>query len=229
MNLPPHDLARLAPAAVRPEPLIEQTISGLRTRNIGVLRVGTAAEAVDAVLAEIIRPARVISGGSRTVAELGLPALLRGTAGIKYLNDDIRAIDNSAARHKFRRVATAADYVIGSANALVTDGRIVNVDGGGSRIASYAFAAAKVIMIVSANKICVSLDAAIDRTRAVAARRVAERGPRADFAPPCHADGICREAQCRPPARECGKMLIIEKESIAGRILVILVDEILGF
>lgn len=229
MNLPRHDLARLAPATAGPESLIEQTVSGLRSRNIDVLRVGTAARAVEAVLAEIIPPALVISGGSRTVTELGLPAILRGTAGIEFVNDSIRAINDSAARHKFRRVATAADYVIGSANALVTDGRIVNVDGGGSRIASYAFAAAKVIMIVSTNKICTSLDAAVDRVRKVAARRVAERGPRANLAPPCHADGICREAQCRPPARECGKMLIIEKESIAGRILVILVDEILGF
>jgi hypothetical protein len=216
-------------ATAVPEPLIEQTIDGLRSRNIGVLRAGTAASAVQAVRDAIVPPALVISGGSRTVTELGLPAILRGTPGIEFLNDSIRALDDSAARHEFRRMATAADYVIGSANALVSDGRIVNVDGGGSRIASYAFAAGKVIMIVSTNKICTSLDAAVDRVRLVAARRVAERGPHAGLAPPCAADGICRDTCCRPPARECGKMLIIEKESIPGRIVVVLVDEVLGF
>jgi L-lactate utilization protein LutC len=229
LNLPPHDTAGLAAVTAESELLVEQTMNGLRSRNIDVLRASTAAQAVQAVLTAVVPPARVITGGSRTISELGLPAMLRQTPGIKYVNDAIRAINDSVVRHEFRRAATAADYVIGSANALVTDGRIVNVDGGGSRISSYAFAAAKVIMIVSTSKICTSLDAAVDRVRWAAARRVEEQGPHREAAPPCAADGICREGQCRPPARECGKMLIIEKESIAGRILVVLVDEVLGF
>jgi hypothetical protein len=239
LNLPRHDVAGPGLAAVAApgeavaraslEALVEQTAQGLRSRNFEVRRVRTGAEAAAAALAAITPPARVISGGSRTVSELKLPAMLRDTPGIDYLNDHIRAIIDPAARHSFRRSAAAADYVVGSANALVADGRIVNVDGGGSRIASYAFAADKVLMIVSTNKICTSLDAAVDRVRVLAARRVAERGPHGDLAPPCLPDGICRDAQCRPPARECGKMLIIEKETIPGRILVILADEPLGF
>jgi LUD domain len=213
-----------------PEALVEQTARGLRSRNIDVLRVAAGTDAVQAVLAEIRPPARVISGGSRTVSQLGLPARLRATPGIEYLNDCIRDTGDAAARYALRRASTAADYVLGSANALVTDGRIVNVDGGGSRIAAYAYAAARVIMIVSTSKICSSLDAAVDRVRAVAVRRVAERGtPESGAGPPCLPDGICREERCRPPVRECGKMLIIEKESISGRILVVLVDENLGF
>jgi hypothetical protein len=216
-----------------PEALVEQTARGLRSRNIDVLRVAAGGDAVSAVLAAISPPARVISGGSRTVSQLGLPARLRATPGIEYLNDYIGDTSDPAVRYALRRASTAADYALGSANAVVTDGRIVNVDGGGSRVAAYAYAAARVIMIVSTSKICPSLDAAVDRVRAVAVRRVSERGaPEAgiqETGPPCLPDGICREELCRPPVRECGKMLIIEKETIPGRILVILVDETLGF
>jgi len=209
--------------------VVEATAAGLRSRNIDVVRVATGADAVQVVLDVIEPPARVISGGSRTVSQLHLPRILRATPGIEYVNDAVRAMDDGEERYAFRRASAASDYVIGSANAIVSDGRIVNVDGGGSRISSYAYAARRVIMIVSTNKICPTLDAAVDRVRSVAVRRVNEREKTGHAPAPCAHDGVCRESICRPPVRECGKMLIIEKESVAGRILIVLVDEQIGY
>ena len=214
---------------VAEDSVVEATAAGLRSRNIDVVRVATGAEAVHVVVNAIEPPARVISGGSRTVSQLHLPKILRATPGIEYVNDAVRAMDDGAERYAFRRAAAASDYIIGSANAIVSDGRIVNVDGGGSRISSYAYAARHVIMIVSTNKICPTLDAAVDRVRRVAVRRVNERENAGLALAPCAHDGVCRESICRPPVRECGKMLIIEKESVAGRILVVLVDEAIGY
>jgi hypothetical protein len=221
--------AAWAAAAPVTEAEVEATAAALRSRNITVRRVATGAEAVGIVLDTIRPPARVLSGGSRTVSQLRLPEALRSTPGIEYLNDTIRGIPDAAHRYAYRRTATACDYVIGSANAIVTDGRIVNVDGGGSRISSYAYAADRVILIVGTHKICRNLDAAVDRVRRVAVRRVHERGPSETAGPPCAPDGVCREAVCRPPERECGKMLIIEKETIPDRILMVLVDQPVGY
>jgi LUD domain len=216
-------------AEVVDERVVNATAAGLRSRNIDVVRVATGAEAVRVVVDAIEPPARVISGGSRTVSQLHLPKILRATPGIDYVNDAVRAMDDGEERYAFRRASTASDYIVGSANAIVSDGRIVNVDGGGSRISSYAYAARRVIMIVSTNKICPTLDAAVDRVRSVAVRRVNERESTGLALAPCAHDGVCRESLCRPPVRECGKMLIIEKESVAGRILVVLVDEPIGY
>jgi hypothetical protein len=226
--MPMRELTITEPATVS-DSVVAATVAGLRSRNIDAVRVATGADAVRVVIDAIEPPARVISGGSRTVSQLHLPRILRATPGIEYVNDEVKAMDDGADRYAFRRASTASDYVIGSANALVSDGRIVNVDGGGSRIASYAYAAGHVIMVVSTNKICPNLDAAVDRVRSVAVRRVNEREQAGLALAPCAHDGVCRESICRPPVRECGKMLIIEKESVAGRILVVLVDEIIGY
>jgi hypothetical protein len=211
------------------EATVARAVAGLESRNIDVTRASTRAAAADALIAMIEPPARVLSGGSRTIAQLDIPARLRLLDGVVYVNDEVRAVNDGPARYDLRRHAGGSDVVIGSANAIVSDGRIVNVDAGGSRISAYAYSARRVVLVVSTNKICPSLDAAVERVRAVAVRRIRDRDSDQAGRPPCYHDGVCREELCRPPQRECGKMLIIEKEAIRHRIHVILIDQPAGF
>lgn len=208
--------------------LIDRTIDGLQSRNMDAIYAESAVAARERALELIERPATVITGGSKTLADLGLVELLRADPKIEYTNDLVRDAADPVERLARRRESVGSDYVLGSVNALVTDGRIVNVDGSGSRIASYAYSAGKVILIVGVNKVCHTLDEALLRVRRVAAIRVAARGSDQLMAP-CGKDGICREELCRPPVRECGKLMIIEKESIPRRITVILVGTQLGY
>jgi hypothetical protein len=46
---------------------------------------------------------------------------------------------------------------------------------------------------------------------------------------PCALTGKCDNEACRGPERQCGKLLVIEYEKIAGRICVVMVGEKLGY
>lgn len=181
---------------------ISRTASALQARNIAAPIVETGQEAVELAMSLIVPPATVLTGGSHILSALGLPEWLRRTPGVTYANDQFRAHSDAQARVDARRAASASDYVLGSANAVAVDGRIVNINGGGSRVAAYAFSARKVILIVGHNELCQSSEEAMARQRTAAVWRMRERGQGSEF-PPCFGDGVCRESDCYPPVREC--------------------------
>ncbi len=51
-----------------------------------------------------------------------------------------------------RRQGMAADFMIASSNAITLDGKLVNLDGMGNRVAAMAFGPKKVILMVGMNK-----------------------------------------------------------------------------
>src|SRR5436190_1026414 len=96
----------------------------------------------------------------------------------------------------------------------------------GHRLAGYAFGAGKVILVAGVNKVVPDLAAAFERIRNTAAVQECRKLGKST---PCALTGQCDNDACRGPERQCGKILIIENEKIAGRITVVLVDEPLGF
>jgi hypothetical protein len=119
-----------------------------------------------------------------------------------------------------------AEWLVGGVNAITLSGEIVNVDGSGNRLAGYAFGAGKVILVAGVNKVVPDLAAALDRIRNTAAVQECRK---LDKSTPCALTGRCDNDACRGPERQCGKILIIENEKIAGRITVVLIGEALGF
>jgi len=67
-----------------------------------------------------------------------------------------------------KRNALITDWYITGSNAISVDGRIVNVDHSGNRVASITFGPDKVIIVVGKNKIVDSVDEAIKRVKNVA-------------------------------------------------------------
>jgi hypothetical protein len=117
-----------------------------------------------------------------------------------------------------------ADVMIASSNAITLDGRLVNLDGLGNRVAAMMFGPEKVILVVGMNKVAPDLDCAIARVKHYAAPVNAIRiGVEA----PCMANGLC--ADCRSAQRVCNMWSIIEGSRIRGRIHVKLVGESLGY
>ena len=71
-----------------------------------------------------------------------------------------------------------------------------------------------------------ALAAALDRIRNTAAVQECRK---LEKSTPCAITGRCDNEKCRGPERQCGKILIIENEKIAGRITLVLIGERLGF
>lgn len=206
------------------EKLVERLIPELKKRNINAVYCKNREEARKAVLDMIPPGSSVNTGSSLTLRECGIADALE-EGPYDFYGTKIQAETDEAKRYDLRREATTADYCLGGINAVAATGQIVNIDGGGSRIGGYVFGGGKVILVAGVNKIVPTLDDALRRARDFAAINNAIRQ---DKKTPCARDGVCHDEGCYPPERQCGKTLIIEKESRPGRITVVFVGEELG-
>jgi len=179
-------------------------------------------EARKKALRMIPKGAAVGLGGSRTSQEIGLLDALR--EGDYRLHDQYAPGLTIESSRDIRIAGTNAEYFVSGTNAITDDGKLVNIDGAGNRLAGFCYGPEKVILIIGRNKIVADVDAAIDRVRNVAAPMNAKRF---GLKTPCATTGKCSD--CSSPQRICNLTLIIEKQKPKGRITVILVNEDLGF
>ena len=101
---------------------------------------------------------------------------------------------------------------IGSVQAIAETGEIFVASATGSQLAPYVYAAKRVILVVGVQKIVPTFDAAMQRVRGHTLAR--------------HDQWLAEMGRASTPI---GKLGIIEHESQAGRITVILVKERLGW
>jgi len=199
-------------------------IKNFMKRGIEGVYFDTSAEAVQAVCSMIPANALVGLGGSETLIESGLLDALRRM--------DIRLLDryregvSKAEVDEMRLQGLLADVFIMSSNAVTADGRLVNIDGTGNRVAALIFGPKKVIVFTGMNKVAPDLESAITRARNSAA---AANSLRVGADTPCAHTGFCQDPHCHPPQRICCQTVVTEGSMIPGRIAVVLVNEELGY
>lgn len=203
-------------------------IRQLEKRRLDASYAATAAQARTEVLAMISGPCSVIRCGSESVGSLGLWDDIAALPQVDLINPYEAGI--TPAEGMARRVrGMTADIMLSSCNAVTLDGRLVNLDGMGNRVAAMIFGPKKVILVVGMNKVVSDLDAAMARIRDFAAPTNNLRLHRAmpSHEPPCVEDGRCHA--CRSEHKICNAWTIIEGQKIPGRIHVKLVGEDLGY
>ena len=201
----------------RNERLAQTVIKGLQSRNM----TGYYAEDKEAALKqalELIEENSTISmGGCMSAHEIGLVQALQ-EGNYQYL-------DRSKMEPREGLLAAYdSDVFLSSANALTSDGILVNIDGNSNRVSCIAQGPKKVIFIVGMNKVCADLDSAMKRARNVAAPINAQRF---EVKTPCKETGKCFD--CKSPDTICCQFLITRYSRHTGRIHVILVNDNLGF
>jgi hypothetical protein len=197
----------------------------LARRNIECVYVPNGAAALEFLLERIPAGTTVMNGGSTTLEQIGFVRVLE-EGRYAWPRPGIKEIADARERTRARRRTIIADTFVGGINAITAGGEIVNADGGGNRVAAYAFGAGRVFLVAGVNKIVPDLASAFERLRNQAAvgecRSLGKRTP-------CALTGKCDNEACRGPERQCGKLLVIEYEKIAGRICVVMVGETLGY
>jgi hypothetical protein len=202
----------------------DQIIKALQKRNMNGLYFENSGEAVGAVCRMIPDGALVGLGGSETILETGLVEALR-KKNIRLLDrykEGVSKEEVEAMRHEGLR----SDVFIASSNAVTSDGRLVNQDGIGNRVAAMIYGPDKVVLLVGMNKVVASVEDAVRRIKTVA-------GPmdsiRVKKDTPCSRLGFCKDPHCHPPHRICSQLVIIESSMLPGRITVVLIGEDLGY
>ena len=160
----------------------------------------TAEEAKAAAVA-IIGSRSVGIGGSATVRDMKLAEALQANGNEVFWHWLVAREAKQAARDK----ALNADVYMCSANALTTDGRLVNIDGTGNRAAGLIYGPHEIVVIVGKNKIVSTLDEALDRIKRDACPGNARR---LGLDTPCARTGRC--CDCRTTARMCNVTFILE-------------------
>lgn len=201
----------------RNERLAQTVIKGLQSRNM----TGYYAEDREAALKqalELIEENSTISmGGCMSAHEIGLVQALQ-EGNYQYL-------DRSKMEPREGLLAAYdSDVFLSSANAMTSDGILVNIDGNSNRVSCIAQGPKKVIFIVGMNKVCDDLDSAMKRARNVAAPINAQRF---EVKTPCKETGKCFD--CKSPDTICCQFLITRYSRHTDRIHVILVNDTLGF
>ena len=117
------------------------------------------------------------------------------------------------------------DLFLLSANAITADGRIVNIDGNGNRVAASISGPRRTLYVIGRNKIVEGgVDDAIARVKRCACppncRRLGKRTP-------CAATGVC--ADCDSPDRICKVTAIFDRRPTGMPTKVIVVDADLGY
>ena len=214
------------------------TVATLIKRNINAYFAPTRQEALSLIMGLIPEGATVGLGDSVTLHQVGItPALRRRNRNV--ILDPVRKdhegnylLDQESMLEMMRRIFTVDVFLLG-ANAITRDGKIVNIDGRGNRVAPALFGPKKVIYVAGTNKLVRNLEEAMDRIFQVAAplntrRHFSKRhwSHLADL--PCMRTGFC--SRCNVTKRACRQTVIIEGavDAQRDRNHVVLVGEELG-
>lgn len=201
----------------RNERLAQTVIKGLQSRNMSGYYAADKEEALKKALELIPEGSSIAMGGCRSAHEIGLIKALEA-GNYNYIDRD--KMDARAGL----LAAYDADIFLSSANAITSDGVMVNIDGNSNRVSCIAQGPRKVVFIVGLNKVCADIDDAMKRARNIAAPCNAQRF---DIKTPCKETGKC--FNCKSPDTICCQFLITRYSRHVGRIHVILVNEDLGF
>lgn len=204
-----------------PQKEIRSTLKALEERKVAASYAESRKEAREYLLKAIPPGSTVGIGGSMTISELGLDTLLteKGCTVYWHWNED-SAPEQEAAR----RMAAGADFYLCSANALTLDGKLVNIDGTGNRVASMVYGPRKAIIVCGINKLAENLDAAMKRVKNTACPQNARRLKKKT---PCAEKDRCFD--CRSGDRMCNVTTIIEGKPGGIDMEVLIVGEELGF
>jgi LUD domain len=201
----------------------QHLIKQLGKRRFAASFAPTAAQAVEQVLAMIPAGAQVFRCGSMSTAYAGLWERLAQKDGVEVINPYLPSFSPEESLVQRRR-GLSADFMVASTNAITLDGRLVNLDGMGNRVAAMAFGPKKVILVVGMNKVAADLESAVARVKHYAAP---VNNIRYGLKNPCVETGLCSD--CRTPQRICNIWSTIEGQMIKDRIHVKLVGEYLGY
>lgn len=158
-------------------------------------------------------------GGSVSVVEIRLLDYLLNKKDITLFNQYEDGISMDENIHR-RKQGLVSDIFVTSTNAITKDGKLVNADGSGNRVAAFSYGPTNVLLIVGVNKIVENVEAGFKRVMEVAAikniDRMNKKAIEMGKEPKHNIDNIANKFSW-------------VKADDKDRIIIILVDEELGY
>ena len=201
------------------ERLAQKAIKALKNNNFDVEYIASCGEALDKVIERIPTGATIGCGDSVTLHQIGLFDWLHRQKDHEVFDPfSIQACDFPdwttfrIERFKLQQQALIANVFVTGTNAITLDGKLVNIDGKGNRVAAQIFGPNKVIFVSGANKIVKDVDEAIKRVHEYASPINVKRHVEKHNFPieklPCAITGMC--SHCHHEKKQCRIIAIID-------------------
>jgi hypothetical protein len=187
------------------------TIVALEEHGFSVELVDDLDAAREAVLARIPEGSSVMTNTSVTLQETGIADAINDGGPYQSLRNRLLALDYATQAQEMKAITAQPDFALGSVHAVTRDGALLIASASGSQLAAYAWSAANVILVVGAQKLVPTLDAARER--------IFQHSLKLEDA---------RAQAAYGQNSYVGKILEIHQE-LAGRIHVVLIHQSVGF
>lgn len=178
----------------------EELSKQLKSRRFIPHYCETGEQAKEEILA-LIGKRSVGFGGSATVRDLGLYEALENNGNELHWHWKASGAD----KVQQREASVRAEVFLSGSNAVTTDGRIINIDGTGNRLAGLIYGPSVVICVMGKNKVVSSIEEGIERIKRDCCP---ENARRLKLNTPCALTGKC--ADCRSEARMCNVVAVHE-------------------
>lgn len=204
------------------ETLGKRVVESLKKNYFDAVYFESSKEAAKYILGYVKSGDKVGFGGSETIKSLGVQNEMR-KIGAEILDHGAPDLSPDE-KMEIRRLQLTSDLFLCSSNAVTLDGKLVNVDGVGNRVAAMTFGPKKVIVVVGVNKICTDENAAFERIKLEAAPKNTKR---LNVGTPCTEIGTCMD--CRSEKRICRVYSVMKRKPSITDITVVVVGENLGY
>jgi hypothetical protein len=193
------------------ERALASTVTALEEHGFSTEVVDDLDAARQTVLARIPHGSSVMTNTSVTLQQTGIADAVNDGGPYDSARNKMFALDFETQAREMKAIGGQPDYALGSVHAVTHDGTLVIASASGSQLASYAWGAANVILVVGAQKLVPTLEAARERIYQHSlvledARAIAAYGQHSSV----------------------GKILEIHQE-LPGRIHIVLVRQAVGF
>ena len=193
------------------EQALASAVTALEEHGFSVEVVDDLDAARETVLARIPHGSSVMTNTSVTLQETGIADAVNDDGPYDSARNRMFALDFATQAQQMKAIGGQPDYALGSVHAVTRDGTLVIASASGSQLASYAWGAANVILVVGAQKLVPTLEAAHERIYQHSlvledARAIAAYGQHSSV----------------------GKVLEIHQE-LPGRIHIVLIRQVVGF
>lgn len=203
------------------ETVIRQAVHGMQEKGFTVVELETAEQAAQYLLAHIPAKASVGVGGSVSVRDTDILALLSHKDCAVYQSWGEKPEDVPMIRQKSR----TADIYLTSANAVTRDGRLVLLDGIGNRVGAVVDGPQTVYFIISHSKVVDGgINTAIARIKQTACPQNARR---LGLQTACAKTGICKAQDCEQSI--CRFTVAVDRAPKNREFVVLFVAQALGY
>jgi len=192
---------------------VERTIASLKVNRMEAYFVETAEEAKRKVFELVPEGAEVMDMSSVTLDTISIVKEIQESGRYNSVRKKLLSMDRKTQSGEMQKAGAAPEWVIGSVHAVTEDGRVLIASQSGSQLPAYAFGSSHVIFVVGTQKIVKNIDGGMKRIYDYVLPLESERAKKAY--------GV--------PGSAVNKVLTINKEAQKGRIIIIFVNEVLGF